>query len=550
MAHKFVPRKGFKKDKDASPAPEHEPAEAAGADTPPPEPAAEEVAPPPPLEPEPEPASSDDPPASKPKFKGRSAKDSILNKLPGKAKLKAAGPASKPAFLKKRPDRPPPRARSGVPLLGLALVSVAVFLLVGGGLAIFLLTQVPGYQGSLPVTAPTRLDWTFVEGRQSLEKPDPVMTVYDSAKNRFELYVPPDADASQPLPMILFLSADPRPAGWSGWKQVCIDKRVIFASPANAGDDMPLWHRTRVALDVLDTVRRKHNVDPDRTYIAGMFGGARAAVRIAVALPELFGGVIAVSGGSLMRDEAWLRYRARERLSFAWVYGEKDPGRNEVEKLLHPLFDQLKIRSRMWEVAGQSGRAMPPTATFAEIFDWLQEGPKDRPATVDRFPTSHLAGAAAAPSREEWSKLYLDEAKERLRARETYTSGVAQLALAHERWLGLPAAREAERLYQQEQADHPERFQDDFREQREFDIVLAKLLTAYLSKHDAIDYAEIGRLGWMQERQDEWQKLVKQLWRRIGDLGSDDEKKEAAKNLAAIAKGSLQQPTPTTAPKK
>src|SRR5436309_2033442 len=92
MAHKFVPRKGFKKDKD-QPAPEPSTSET----PPPPEVPTEEVPPPepPPVEDEAEEAAA---PPPKPAAKGerRSAKDSILKKLPGKGA--PAGPKSVPKF--------------------------------------------------------------------------------------------------------------------------------------------------------------------------------------------------------------------------------------------------------------------------------------------------------------------------------------------------------------------------------------------------------------------------------------------------------------------
>jgi hypothetical protein len=557
MAHKFVPRKGFnRKDKEQA-------ADQTPSQTPAPVPADEAPTPAPPPPPEDNAAEEEAPSPIAPKAKERSAKDSILKKLPGKGLKK---PSKLDPKARKPVDRPAAGGRGGLPMMMLVLISVAVFLLVGGGFAVFMLGQVAGYRGSVNVSAATRLDWTYVEARHSLEKPPPGWTGHDSLKGRYELYVPPEANPSQPSPMILFISNDARPAGWSALKQLCIEKKIIFASPHAAGDDVPLWQRTRAVLDVLDDVRRnpKCKVDPDRTYLAGFWGGARQACRIAFALPELFGGVVAIGGGDLIRDDPWLRYRVGERLSVAWVTADKDPCKAEVLNLHFKLCQELKIRTKEWIIEGQPappGRAIPPPAKMAEIFQWLEDGLKDREELAKKYPGSRLSGDEA-PSRPDWAKAYFFEAQQRLEEGkdqaekpDIFLSGIAQLSACRERWKGLLAAQEAQREYQKWNSKENKRpwgengpawDAEEHDRQRTYELTLARLLTEYLSNHAQIDYAEMSRFGWMDERHRQWVDMVKKdLWPRLAELGTEDQQKEANKQLAAIQAGLF---TPPPAP--
>src|ERR1700733_3296392 len=82
---------------------------------------------------------------------------------------------------------------------------------------------VKGYQAKVSVTAPTRIDWTFTVGLRSLPAPAPgwLPKEYDSTKQQYELFVPPDYKPAQSYPVVLFISPGSGPAGWSGWQSVC-----------------------------------------------------------------------------------------------------------------------------------------------------------------------------------------------------------------------------------------------------------------------------------------------------------------------------------------
>src|SRR5262245_54983593 len=196
--------------------------------------------------------------------------------------------------------------------------SLAALLLAGGTVAG---QPVPGYQASVTVSAPTRIDWSCALGpSRAIALPG-----YDSAKQTYELYVPPKGKKkSPPAPLVLFVSAGNEPAGWKAFAKLCQARGILFAGPRAAGNDDPGARRVRIVMDVLDDVRRKHPIDPDRTYVAGFSGGARIACGVAFGLPEHFGGVMSLGAAGDLREDSWLRHRVIDRLSVAFLAGETD----------------------------------------------------------------------------------------------------------------------------------------------------------------------------------------------------------------------------------
>jgi predicted esterase len=364
-----------------------------------------------------------------------------------------------------------------------------------------------GYHKKVGVTAPTRIDWTFAVSTQSVAKPPADwLGDYDSLKQSYELFVPPNYDPKQSYPVVLFISPGNGPAGWSNWEAVCKKHGVLFASPYEAGNNVQGKKRIRIVLDVLDELRRTYNIDPDRTYISGFSGGGRIACGIAFGLPEYFGGVIPVCAAGNLREESWLRHRVIERLSVAFVTGESDFNRGECERFRGPLLKEVGVRTRVW-VVPKMGHSIPGGGTMQEVFQWVEEGRKQRQELAKKYPASRIAGSAA-PSREEWAKLLFAEGKQRLQARETLYSGLMQLQGCMNRWVGLPVAAEARKLLLEYEAKPDKPWEeDDIAEQRRFLIASARSLDAYASGPLPEQYAK-QRASMAKQALELWQMVV------------------------------------------
>jgi pimeloyl-ACP methyl ester carboxylesterase len=522
MAHKFVPRKGFgRKDKDQAKEKEQAKDSEAAAESPqaenlpsspPPIEEAEDPGPAPPPPPPSREAPDDDLPV-----RPRSAKDSILKKLPGRKGPRKSVPkielprkvAGPPAARVKEPKASDRGKFANLMVFG---VCVVAFLVVGGGVWFLLLNQSPGYQSSVAVTAPTRLDWTYIETRRSLDKPPDNMAGYSSTRGTYELYVPPGEDPDTVFPVILFIPVDSRPNGWSAWKKVCVERKMIFISPAGAGDDQPVWVRTRAALDALDQVRREFKTDPDRTYIAGLLSGGYSACRIAFSLPELFGGVILFSSGDVIREEPWLQQRVADRLAVACVVGEEDAsGTKEIRDLHLQTCKQFKVAAQEWVVPGLN-RDLPDSDILGKTVDWLELSLTQRRKLAEQYPASRMpADKAWTPS--EWADLLVREAEQRLKSPDGGVAGFAQLFGAINRWKGVPATARAAKLYRDFQLEPS--LAEANKDRQDRNRRMAQVLTNYLVGLTPGEQMDNSRVSWRSDRFQHWVDLTSNLWKQI-----------------------------------
>lgn len=392
------------------------------------------------------------------------------------------------------------------------------------------LAEETGYQKEVTVREPTRLDWVFANANQSvINPPAEWLQSYDSTKQRYELFVPAASKVAVPksktkakaknsepadsgLPLVLFISAGDQPAGWSQLQSVSEQKRIAFASPYGAGNNTPMPRRIRIVLDVLDDLRRRHRIDPDRTYLAGFSGGGRVACGIAFALPELFGGVMPVCAGGDLRDEPWLRHRVIDRLSIAMITGTGDFNRGEVERFRGPMLTEIGVRTKV-TVVDKLGHAIPDAKAFADVLDWLDAGAADRRKLAAKYPASRIASDGAF-SREEWARALFTEAQTRIKERRTLYSGLMQLQGVMQRWPDLKVADDAKQILLDYEARSEKPWEeDDIDEQRRFLIARARALDAYASGELPPQYAN--------QRKDMLEAAIN-LWTQVIQDGEDD----------------------------
>lgn len=308
-----------------------------------------------------------------------------------------------------------------------------------------------GHHPGVHVLAPGRLDWTFVTSSSSLDpERASLMQRYSSTDQTYELYVPPGYDPNKYYPLLIHVSPGGANESWGVWHDIAERHGVFVAGPYNAGNNVPMPRRCRTVLDVLDDVRRRFRIDPDRTYISGISGGGNVSSRIAFALPELFGGNIAIVGTWNLRSEPALRRRVRERLSVAVVTGAGDFNGPEMANEFYPVLTAHHVRARLW-VYPDMGHGVPNSARLEEIFHWLEDGLPERRANAAAFPASRLVEPLDPAA---WSTAQLLEACDRLKL-PGKTSGLFLLQEVAERWKGEPAADVAQRLQKEFDAHSP-----------------------------------------------------------------------------------------------
>ena len=315
------------------------------------------------------------------------------------------------------------------------------------------------YQKRVAVQQPTRLDWTFAAGPTSLADPPPklVKHVYDSTKQTYEFYGPSlgsnevssNPSSGRGYPLILFLSDRGRAMGWKHWQTFCRQNGFLFAGPHGTIKADLTSLRIRIVVDVLDDVRRRFPVDPDRTYLVGFYRNAAIGSRIAYRLPEYFGGMIAIAGGAPPPDEVLLQRNLANRLSVIHLVGERDnPGVGNqvvgpVRAIYHPKIANLQTRANLLGYAGRV-HLMPPQNLLRNAIRWLEKDVGRRRSNAEQIPSSRIADA---PTREEHANRVLQDAMKMLDEPNTQTAAMNMLEGIQLRWPDVEAAGKAKSAF-------------------------------------------------------------------------------------------------------
>jgi dienelactone hydrolase len=301
------------------------------------------------------------------------------------------------------------------------------------------------------VLAPPRLDWEFALSSATLAAAPREILLHDSTTTTYHLWVPATYRHAVAHPLVLFISGKAVPDETLAWWPICRKYGALFATFYNGGNECHPAKRLRLTLDVLDDIRRRMHVDTDRIYLAGFSDGARTACEVAYAYPEFIGGVLAISGASSLRSEAWMRDRVKERLSIALMTGELDPARREMEGVRHAVLRHLEMRVRLWTVP-RLGHALPPSSVQEEAFVWLESTRTARNLLGTKYPSARVV-EAQVPFPELWAHGLVDEAKVRLKSNLTLESGLLQLEGVTRRWRGSDAAGAARKVLEQYNAN-------------------------------------------------------------------------------------------------
>lgn len=336
----------------------------------------------------------------------------------------------------------------------------------------------PGFSPKVVVAGPTRLDWTFAVTNRSVAEPpaDLLGKGYDSAKQTYDLFLPPRKDPRKPIGAILFVNASDEPGGWKEFEPVCTKLGFAYIGVRGAGNDVPAPRRVRIILDCFDDVRKQVPLDPDRTYISGFSGGARIATAIAFAFPEYFGGLLPIAAGGELRDEPWLRHRAIDRLSAALVTGQKDFNLGEISKWKGPHWKDVGIRTRVWVTPG--GHAIPPAATISEVVAWLEEGKEKRAALAKKYPATRAA--EPTPNREAIAKALFAEGKAKLGVEATSHAGLMLIKGVFERFPDLDVGKTARAMLEEYEGKKEKPWEvTDIAEQKKYLAAEARSLGAY-----------------------------------------------------------------------
>jgi hypothetical protein len=112
----------------------------------------------------------------------------------------------------------------------------------------------------------------------------------------FDVYVPAAAPP-EGYALLVFIPPWQKAHLPLGWGPVLDKHGTIFVSASNSGNPENILDR-RIPLALLGAynIMQRYSVNKDRVYISGMSGGSRVAMRVALAYPDVFHGVLLNAG--------------------------------------------------------------------------------------------------------------------------------------------------------------------------------------------------------------------------------------------------------------
>ena len=125
-------------------------------------------------------------------------------------------------------------------------------------------------------------------------------TSVDLAGEKFLVYVP-TTKPPQGYRLMVFVPPWQKAQLPQGWGPVLDQFGMIFVTPAKSGNEEDIISRREpLAVIAAQNVMAQFPVDPAQVYVGGMSGGARMALRLALAYPDLFHGALLNSGSDVI----------------------------------------------------------------------------------------------------------------------------------------------------------------------------------------------------------------------------------------------------------
>lgn len=282
-------------------------------------------------------------------------------------------------------------------------------------------------------------DWEYAaEGIYSHRTAtDERLKKYAATKQLYDLFGPRHAP-SRPLPLILYVAPGNIPR-WDYFEWTCRRQNVLFAAPRNAGNVQHPAIRCRATLDVLGDVQRRYRVDPNRTYIAGYSGGALIAQKLALAMPECFGGLMCMSQRLALHGGTATMVRAAERIDIVALCGGNELVGPEVEHVDVPVARASGFRAGSM-VSRHLGHKRPAVNTIEAAYQWLEDG-VDKRRELAKTYSSTCINWQRRFDQETWGQALLEEL-ETLRDKEPQRA-IAIVRWMMERWAETDLADEA-----------------------------------------------------------------------------------------------------------
>ncbi len=199
----------------------------------------------------------------------------------------------------------------------------------------------------------------------------------DGASQFFRLYVPTGYDPAKPGPLVIalhgsggnensFFDDEAHYPARHGLKFAAEKHHVLVACPSARGNTNYRGLGEISVFDVLQEVKRRYRVDPERVYLTGHSMGGTGATDLTLHHPGVFAAVVPIAAARSIR---WVAANA-EHTPFWWIAGELDQAFYKLGVAVgFERMQRLGYEVQLTEVAGEGHYGV--ARDFQPVFDWL-----------------------------------------------------------------------------------------------------------------------------------------------------------------------------------
>ncbi len=186
---------------------------------------------------------------------------------------------------------------------------------------------------------------------------------------KFRLRLPP---GSGPIGVVVFVKQFPPGEIPPAWVEPFDRRNLAWISPDEYDRRKPVEQRMLVAMMAVKLVEQLAVVDPNRVFIAGIWGGGHVANDTMMKFPERFAGALYISGGSDEMPEAALLPLARTR-RFVFVTGTRDHSRYDMREIAARYRTAGMTQVLLFDLPNFVGHEFPGAKVLGQALDYLLE---------------------------------------------------------------------------------------------------------------------------------------------------------------------------------
>jgi predicted esterase len=133
---------------------------------------------------------------------------------------------------------------------------------------------------------------------------------------------------STPAPLIVVLhgSGDTGLMPVKRWRDLAAKEGILIAGPNALNRQM--WRipedGPEFIYELVESLKKKHSIDPQRVYLFGHSGGAIVALYLGLMQSEYFAAT-AVHAGAIRPEDAYFIDKTRRKIPFSLIVGTQDP---------------------------------------------------------------------------------------------------------------------------------------------------------------------------------------------------------------------------------